>query len=88
MNFIESDEERERRFFMETTETQSKANTWMRKREQEFIARGWKVSYGTGSGAIISPKLCEKLKKVSETEIVFGCTCTKRKIRKEAEKQK
>lgn len=47
---------------METTTTQSKANTWMRKREQEFIARGWKVSYGTGSGAIISPKLCEKMK--------------------------
>ena len=29
---------------METTTTQSKVNTWMRKREQEFIARGWKVS--------------------------------------------
>ena len=47
---------------METTTTQSKANTWMRKREQEFIARGWKVCYGTGSGVIISPKLCEKMK--------------------------
>ena len=47
---------------METTTTQSKANTWMRKREQEIIARGWKVSYGTGSGVIISPKLCEKMK--------------------------
>ena len=47
---------------METTATQSKANTWMRKREQEIIARGWKVSYGTGSGVIISPKLCEKMK--------------------------
>ena len=34
----------------------------MRKREQEIIARGWKVSYGTGSGVIISPKLCEKMK--------------------------
>ena len=51
---------------MEMTTTQSKANTWMRKREQEFIARGWKVSYGTGSGAIISPKLCEKLKQAEE----------------------
>ena len=47
---------------METTTTQSKANTWMRKREQEFIALGWTLSYGTGSGAIISPKLCEKMK--------------------------
>ena len=47
---------------METTTTQSKVNTWMRKREQEIIARGWKVSYGTGSGVIISPKLCEKMK--------------------------
>ena len=47
---------------METTTTQSKANTWMRKREQEIIARGWKVSYGTGSGVIISPKLCKKMK--------------------------
>ena len=47
---------------METTATQSKANTWMRKREQEIIARGWKVSYGTGSGVIISPKLCKKMK--------------------------
>ena len=27
----------------------------------------------------------EKLKKVSETEIVFGCTCTKRKIKKALE---
>ena len=47
---------------METTTNQSKANTWMRKREQEIIACGWKVSYGTGSGVIISPKLCEKMK--------------------------
>ena len=47
---------------METITNQSKVNTWMRKREQEFIARGWKVSYGTGSGVIISPKLCEKMK--------------------------
>ena len=70
---------------MEATATQSKANTWMRKREQEFIARGWTLSYGAGSGVIISPKLCEKLKKVSETEIVFGCTCTKRKIKKALE---
>ena len=47
---------------METTTNQSKVNTWMRKREQEIIARGWKVSYGTGGSAIISPKLCEKMK--------------------------
>ena len=47
---------------METTTTQSKANTWMRKREQEIIALGWTLSYGTGSGVIISPKLCEKMK--------------------------
>ena len=47
---------------METTTARSKANTWMRKREQEIIARSWKVSYGTGSGVIISPKLCEKMK--------------------------
>ena len=47
---------------METTTTQSKANTWMRQVEQDCIARGWKVSYGTGSGVIISPKLCEKMK--------------------------
>ena len=51
---------------METITTQSKANTWMRKREQEIIARGWKVSYGTGSSVIISPNLCEKLKNASE----------------------
>ena len=51
---------------METTTTQSKANTWMRQVEQDCIARGWKVSYGTGSGAIISPKLCEKLKQAEE----------------------
>ena len=51
---------------METTTTQSKANTWMRKREQEIIALGWTLSYGTGSGVIISPKLCEKLKQAEE----------------------
>ena len=51
---------------METTTTQSKANTWMRQVEQDCSARGWKVSYGTGSGAIISPKLCEKLKQAEE----------------------
>lgn len=51
---------------METITTQSKVNTWMRKREQEIIARGWKVSYGTGSSVIISPNLCEKLKNASE----------------------
>ena len=51
---------------METTATQSKANTWMRQVEQDCIARGWKVRYGTGSGAIISPKLCAKLKQAEE----------------------
>lgn len=51
---------------METTATQSKANTWMRKREQKIIALGWTLSYGTGSGVIISPKLCEKLKQAEE----------------------
>ena len=47
---------------METTATQSKANTWMRQVEQDCIARGWKVSYGTGDSAIISPDLCKKMK--------------------------
>lgn len=64
---------------MGTTATQSKVNTWMRKREQEFIARGWKVSYGTGSSAIISPKLCEKLKKAEEK---------KRKSKSDEEKER
>ena len=64
---------------METTATQSKVNTWMRKREQEFIARGWKVSYGMGSGAIISPKLCEKLKQAEEK---------KRKSKSDEEKER
>ena len=47
---------------METTTTQSKANTWMRQVEQDCIARGWKRGNKTGSGVIISPKLCEKMK--------------------------
>ena len=47
---------------METTTTQSKVNTWVRQVERDCIARGWKVSYGTGSGVIISPKLCKKMK--------------------------
>lgn len=47
---------------METTTTQSKANTWMRQVEQDCIVRGWKVSYGTGGSAIISPNLCKKMK--------------------------
>ncbi len=42
-----------------------------------------------GTAAILSllkdGKPNEKLKKVSETEIVFGCTCTKRKIKKALE---
>lgn len=64
---------------METTATQSKANTWMRQVEQDCIARGWKVSYGTGSGAIISPKLCEKLKQAEEK---------KRKSKSDEEKER
>ena len=64
---------------METTTTQSKANTWMRQVEQDCIARGWKVSYGTGSGAIISPKLCEKLKQAEEK---------KRKSKRDVEKER
>ena len=47
---------------METTTTQSKANTWMRQVEQDCIARGWKRGNKTGSGVIIYPKLCEKMK--------------------------
>ena len=47
---------------METITTQSKVNTWMRKRAADCIALGWTLSYGTGSGVIISPKLCEKMK--------------------------
>ena len=47
---------------METTTTQSKANTWMRQVEQDCIARGWKRGNKTGSGVIISPKLCKKTK--------------------------
>ena len=64
---------------METITTQSKANTWMRQVEQDCIARGWKVSYGTGSGAIISPKLCEKLKQAEEK---------KRKSKSDEEKER
>ena len=64
---------------METTTTQSEANTWMRQVEQDCIARGWKVSYGTGSGAIISPKLCEKLKQAEEK---------KRKSKSDEEKER
>lgn len=47
---------------METTATQSKANTWMRQVEQDCIARGWKRGNKTGSGVIISPNLCKKMK--------------------------
>ena len=64
---------------METTTTQSKVNTWMRQVEQDCIARGWKVSYGTGSGAIIYPKLCEKLKQAEEK---------KRKSKSDEEKER
>ena len=51
---------------MEQTTTQSKANTWMRQVEHDCIARGWKRGNKTGSGVIISPKLCEKLKQAEE----------------------
>ena len=45
---------------------QPKVNTWMRKREQDCIARGWKRGNKTGGAAIISPRLCEKLKEAQE----------------------
>mgnify|MGYP007108740783 CR=1 FL=1 len=64
---------------METTTNQSKANTWMRKRAADCIARGWTLSYGMGSGAIISPKLCEKLKQAEEK---------KRKSKSDEEKER
>ena len=64
---------------MEATATQSKANTWMRQVEQDCIARGWTLSYETGSGAIISPKLCEKLKQAEEK---------KRKSKSDEEKER
>ena len=47
---------------MEQTTNQSKALTWGQKIEQDCIARGWKRGNKTGSGVIISPKLCEKMK--------------------------
>lgn len=47
-------------------EEKPKVNTWMRKRAADCIARGWTLSYGTGSSVIISPNLCEKLKNASE----------------------
>ena len=47
---------------METTTNQSKALTWGQRKEQECIALGFKRGDKTGSGAIISPKLCEKMK--------------------------
>ena len=47
---------------METTTNQSKALTWGQRKEQECIARGWKVSYGTGGSAIISPNIYKKKK--------------------------
>lgn len=64
---------------MGTTATQSKVNTWMRKREQKFIARGWKRGNKTGSGVIISPKLCEKLKQAEKK---------KRKSKSDEEKER
>lgn len=47
---------------METITNQSKALTWGQRKEQECIALGLKVSYGTGGSAIISPNLCKKMK--------------------------
>lgn len=64
---------------METTTNQSKALTWGQKIEKDCIARGWKASYGTGSGVIISPKLCEKLKQAEEK---------KRKSKSDEEKER
>ncbi len=64
---------------METTTTQSKVNTWMREVAADCIARGWTLSYGTGSGVIISPKLCEKLKQAEEK---------KRKSKSDEEKER
>ena len=61
------------------TATQSKVNIWMREVAADCIARGWKVNYGTGSGAIISPKLCEKLKQAEEK---------KRKSKSDEEKER
>lgn len=51
---------------MEQDTEQPKVNTWMREVEQDCIARGWTLSYGTGGAAIISPRLCEKLKNAME----------------------
>lgn len=64
---------------METTTNQSKALTWGRKIEQDYIARGWKRGNKTGSGVIISPKLCEKLKQAEEK---------KRKSKSDEEKER
>lgn len=47
---------------METTTNQSKALTWGQRKEQECIALGFKRGNKTGSGAIISPNLCKKMK--------------------------
>lgn len=51
---------------METTTNQSKALTWGQRKEQECIALGFKRGNKTGCGAIISPRLCEKLKQAEE----------------------
>lgn len=64
---------------METTTNQSKALTWGQKIEQNCIARGWKRGNKTGSGVIISPKLCEKLKQAEEK---------KRKSKSDVEKER
>ena len=64
---------------METTATQSKVNTWMREVAADCIARGWKRGNKTGSGVIISPKLCEKLKQAEEK---------KRKSKSDEEKER
>ncbi len=47
---------------METITNQSKALTWGQRKEQECIALGWKRGNKTGSGVIISPNLCKKMK--------------------------
>lgn len=43
-------------------EEKSKVNTWIREVAADCIARGWALSYGTGSSVIISPNLCKKMK--------------------------
>ena len=51
---------------MERNTEQPKVNTWMREQEQKYIALGWKRMDKIGGAAIISPRLCEKLKSTME----------------------